>query len=588
MDPVAGSRQSAYNAKRAWAVSKGRPHNNASLALLKKGSMPNANYANMRSKISAAARSSYAQIKAELMAIKEEDSCPSVSNADVEFLAFAISQLMSEEQIEMISENTGAAGGWQANGSQGGGARYKQKGGALGQAIANFFRSLCGRGAAYARTGNQQGAANVDAVARAIDATSHGDITRTLIVGMTSAGAVGTMLTGQNGMATLALTALNIVRSVLPDPGTILANTYSGIVAWGPVGGALAPVLANLAIIYACFIAIKETNAFVFSGARQGLAFLSTSDYQGFLVELCNRIFSKLMELGAGSIQARAEHVANVRRTIAANRARGAAAAAGAGGGGGANNVSTTRNNSNSPRPPRQVIEAAVRAASPGLAPIFRAAHAQVQVASGTGLLPNAGGGGAAAGPLPTITEEQAEDAADAATVAGEEAEAQSQRGPAAAAAGAEGGGAAAEAEAENSQAAGFEGMELPMGNQPGRNELNFNSRTSTTRMGAPVNRGAGVPGPASGAPGLSAAALAMGAGGAAASAPAPVAAATPSGRGAKRTLTAAAASATPGGGGGGGGGGGKRPSKRGKGGGKSRRQHGGRRNQKKTRKNRK
>jgi hypothetical protein len=79
MEATAAARQSAYNAKRAWAISKGRPHTNANLALLKKGSMPNANYANMRSKISAAARSSYAEIKAELMAIKSEEACPNVS-----------------------------------------------------------------------------------------------------------------------------------------------------------------------------------------------------------------------------------------------------------------------------------------------------------------------------------------------------------------------------------------------------------------------------------------------------------------------------------------------------------------------------
>jgi len=550
-EAVAGSRQSAINAKRAWAKGRGlisnaqiaSGENSAILGGLTKRSMANANYRNMRSKVEAAARSSYSQIKAELMAIKDEDSCPSMTNADVEFLAFAISEIMTEEQIEMISENTGAAGGWRnasggsggSGGSQGGGARFKQKGGALGAAIANFFRSLCGRASAYRNTANQVSAANVDAVARAIDNTSHGDITRNLIVGMSSAGALGTMLTGQNGMATLALTALNIVRSILPTPGEVLANAYSGIVAWGPVGAALVPVLGNLAIIYACFIAIKETNAFVLSGSREGLVFLTNADYKGFLVQLSKRIFDVLMRSATGSIQARMNRNAGVRRTVAA-----AAAAA-----------------------PVRAIEAAVDAAlaQPGLAPVFQAATA---TASGTGL--SAAGGGAA-GPLPTITEEQAEEAADAATVAGEEAERQSQaagEGPQ--------GGAAAAAEEENSQAAGFEGMNLPQGNQAERNAFNFNTRTTSTRMGVPVNRSGGVAGPASGALGATPAALAM------AAAPAPVAA--PSGRGTKRTLTAAAAAA-PGGGGRG------AASKRGKGG-KSRKQHGGRRNQKKTRKNRK
>jgi hypothetical protein len=357
---------------------------------------------------------------------------------------------------------------------------------------------------------------------------------------MSSAGALGTMLTGQNGMATLALTALNIVRSILPTPGEVLANAYSGIVAWGPVGAALVPVLGNLAIIYACFIAIKETNAFVLSGSREGLVFLTNADYKGFLVQLSKRIFDVLMRSATGSIQARMNRNAGVRRTVAAAAAASAA--------------------------PVRAIEAAVDAAlaQPGLAPVFQAATA---TASGTGLSAAAGGG--AAGPLPTITEEQAEEAADAATVAGEEAERQSQaagEGPQ--------GGAAAAAEEENSQAAGFEGMNLPQGNQAERNAFNFNTRTTSTRMGVPVNRSGGVAGPASGALGATPAALAM-----AAAAPAPVAA--PSGRGTKRTLTAAAAAPAPGGGGRG------AASKRGKGG-KSRKQHGGRRNQKKTRKNRK
>ena len=109
-------------------------------------------------------------------------------------------------------------------------------------------------------------------------------------------------------------------------------------------------------------------------------------------------------------------------------------------------------------------------------------------------------------------------------------------------------------------------------GNQGGRNELNFNSRTTRSGLlGVPLNTTGGIPGPAGhGRSGLTPAALAM--------------AAAPAAGGRKRTLTAAAAAPPPGGGG--------AASKRGKGG-KSRKQHGGRRggsrrSQKKTRKNRK
>ena len=617
---TAAARQSAFNAKRAWALNRGlitqeniiAERNGPVLAGLKKSTMSAANYTNMRSRIEAAARTSYASIKAELMSIKDEAPCPMVSNADVEFLAFAMSELMTEEQIEMIStdmaHNTGAAGGWKANmgegeRKQGGGSRFKQKGGALGAAVLNFFRSLCGRGAVYASTGNQQAAANVDAVARAIDRTSHGDITRTLIVGATSAGAIGTMMTGQNQMATLALTALNIVRSVLPNPGMILANTYRGIVAWGPVGAALAPVLANLAIIYACFIALKETNAFIFSGAGEGLRLLSSSDYQGFLTELCNRIFSKLMQLGAGSIQARVNHVANVRRRLAEQPPRGAGGAGprgaggaggaggGGGGGGGGGNGNGNRNNTSTvgnspPGSVSQVIAAAVRTATPGLTPVFRAA--QAQVVGGTGLGGGGGGGSAAAaaaGPLPTITEDEAAAAADAATEAGEEAERRSQAGPV-------GGGAAAAgaAAAENNNGRGLNNVPTPQGSQGLESVGAFNNRRTTStafrNAGATVFRNAGN----------LFASQAVVSGSAAQPATASRAAAPgSSGGGAKRSAAAAAAAAAPveeeeeaapapkskrsKTGKKGGGGGGK---------GRSRKQHGGRRRNKKTRKNRK
>ena len=74
---TAAARKTAFNAKRGWA--KGRQlitnaniasgDNIPILAGLRKGSMANANYRNMRATIEAAARKSYAEIKAELMAI---------------------------------------------------------------------------------------------------------------------------------------------------------------------------------------------------------------------------------------------------------------------------------------------------------------------------------------------------------------------------------------------------------------------------------------------------------------------------------------------------------------------------------------
>lgn len=517
---TAAARQSAFNAKRGWALNRGlitqeniiAERNGPVLAGLKKSTMSAANYANMRSRIEAAARTSYASIKAELMAIKDEAPCPMVSNADVEFLAFAMSELMTEEQIEMIStdmaHNTGAAGGWQANmgegeRKQGGGSRFKQKGGSLGTAVLNFFRSLCRRTEGVVSTAGQVTAANVDEVARAIDTATHRGIINTLIAGVASAGAVGTMMTGQNQMATLALTALNIVRSVLPNPGMILANTYSGIIAWGPVAGALGPVLANLAIIYACFIAIKETNAYIVSLGRDGFTRLGQTDYQGFLTELCNRIFSKLMQISTASIQARAEHNNNARRRLAEQPPRGAGGAGGAGagprggggggggdgggGGGGGGNRNNTSTVYSPPASVSQVIAAAVRTATPGLGPVFRAA--QAQVVGGTGLLPGGGGGSAAAaaaGPLPTITEDEADAATEAAADAAEEAaERMSQAGPV--------GGAAAAAGAAESlsrvSSRGLGGELTPQGSIGETANLFLVRNDRTSVLGVPVRR---------------------------------------------------------------------------------------------------
>jgi hypothetical protein len=524
----------------------------------------------------------------------------------------AFSQLLTQEELESL-EDTGAAGGYRANGSQGGGARYKQKGGALGTAIMNFFRSLCTRGVRYAGNSEGASAATVQGIADSVATVGHADITNTLIIGLGLASTGRGLLTGHNGLATIALTAFEIVNSVLPNADLVIANSLTYVSAWAPVGMVAGAVMGKLAVIGACGIALWETNQFIKDNA---LALASGSGgvagYKEFLKGLCAHIFSAMTRYVTGSIQRRTANYNAVRRTVLAGQAgravgpddeqtRAIAAAVdaafppGGGAGGGAGG-----------------------AARPSLFSVFQVAARQVAArppvansgaGAGAGAGAGGGGGGAAAGaapgaaagvgilgfpPIPaaaaaaapTVTPEQAEEAAaaadDAATLAGE----MSQHGPAAAEGG--GGAAAAAAEeeeaAENSQAAGFEGMALPEGNQPGRNELNFNGRTTSTRMGVPVNRGAGVPGPGAGARGATPAALALaaaqGAGGAAASAPAPAAAA---GRGTKRTLTAAAAAA-PGGGGGGG-------AKRGKGGkgGKSRKQHGGRRrNQKKTRKTRK
>ena len=548
MDPVAEARQSAYNAKRAWAVSKGRPHTNANLALLTKARMPNANYRNMRSKIESAARSSYAQIKAELEAEVAKGTCPMVTGADIEFLSMALSQLLTEEELETLAE-TGAAGGWRANaanGSQGGGARYKQKGGALGTAIMNFFRSLCSRAGRYSANSNAATAGNIDAVAAAVAATSHADITQTLILGLAGAGTARGLLTGHNGLATVALSAFNIVNSILPNCDLVIANSASYMMSWVPVGVAAAPVVGKLAVIGACAIALWETNKFVltqgaalFRGASGG----GVAGYKAFLKGLCEHLLSVFSRYVTGSIQARTSRVANVRAVVAASAEQ------------------------------RRAIDAAVNAALPaaggGLAGAIQVAAAQepapaaggAGAGAGAGLLgfspaPGAAAAGGGGGPLPTITEEQAEDAADAATEAGEVAERESHVAPrgAAAAAAAEGGGgaAAAAAEEEASQEAGFANLPVPTFNNGPRQAL---------LRGAPGG-GASVSGFT----------FRSEAGGAAASAP--------SGRGTKRTLTAAPAP----------GGGGKRgaASKRGKGG-KSRKQHGGRRrSQKKTRKNRK
>lgn len=521
----------------AWETGRNRGVYNAN------GKPLRAKTAENRAAMANAARTAFKDIREQLVALKaSEPECALITEADIDFLSLAFSQLLTEEQINTLAlpetpENTGAAGGWRANGnSQSGGVRrFKQKGGALGQAIMNFFRAICGRAQRYTGLTNAAAAANVQAVSRAIDEAPHEDITRNLILGMTTAGAVGTVLTGKNGMATLALTALNIVRSILPDASTAIANTTAGISAWGPVAAAAIPVAANLAIISACFIAIRETNKFVFGAAKEGLVFLQASDYKGFLVELCKRLYSVLARSVTGGIQTRMNRVAVMRNAVSASAAASASPAEAA------------------------AIEAAVDAAlatSPGLAPILT--RATEEGAAGNAPAPAP----AAVAALSVITEEEADAAADAidkATVAGQEELArQSQAGSHAMEQNGE--------DDEGSQETGFRNLPIPTfpnNNNRGRPAL---------LRGAPG--GGGAPSVSGFTFRTSNAANSGGGGGGS------------SGGGAKRprTLTAAAEEARGGGGGGGGGGAREQPKKKGK----SRKQQGGKRNIRKNRKTQK
>ena len=218
-----------------------------------------------------AARSTYAQVKAFL----ETEECAVVRQVEKEFLALALSQLSGAELASL---------------AQRGGSRT-QKGGALGQSLINFLRTLCNRVRGAVTAADARAAAAVDGAA----AATQEDITRGVLMALPVAGAAaaGSMvLTGHNsGIISLALTALKGINSLLPGPATVAINTYSGLAAWLPVGAAAAPVAGKLFTIFVCYRAVVITREFV--GARLGEFRTAAGgiDYDGLLRELMNVLY---------------------------------------------------------------------------------------------------------------------------------------------------------------------------------------------------------------------------------------------------------------------------------------------------------
>ena len=265
-----GAPQSAKNAAARAAIAA-RYAAKKALGYNTNASMDPNNKRDVRAAGNAAARLAYNEVKAFL----DTEECALVEQADKEFLALALSQLSGAELASL---------------AQRGGSRT-QKGGALGQSLINFLRTLCNRVRGAITAADERAAAVVDAAA----AATQEDITRGVLMALPVAGAAaaGSMvLTGHNsGIISLALTALKGINSLLPGPATVAINTYSGLAAWLPVGAAAAPVAGKLFTIFVCYRAVVITREFV--GARLGEFRTAAGgiDYDGLLRELMNVLY---------------------------------------------------------------------------------------------------------------------------------------------------------------------------------------------------------------------------------------------------------------------------------------------------------
>ena len=198
----------------------------------------------------AAARTAYNEVKGFL-----ETECALVGNDEKEFLSIALSQL-SDADLAVLSQSGGRR---LPNGTQ--------RGGALGQALVNFLRALCGKVRGAVDAGARSAAAALDARATELGAATPGEIGAGVLraLPVTAGSAVGlAIISGHSSkVIALAMTALKGINAILPGAATVSVSTYSGLAQWLPLAQAGAPVAGKLFAIFVCYRAVVITAQFL-------------------------------------------------------------------------------------------------------------------------------------------------------------------------------------------------------------------------------------------------------------------------------------------------------------------------------------
>lgn len=198
----------------------------------------------------AAARTAYNEVKGFL-----ETECALVGNDEKEFLSIALSQL-SDADLAVLSQSGDRR---LPNGTQ--------RGGALGQALVNFLRALCGKVRGAVDAGARSAAAALDARATELGAATPGAIGAGVLraLPVTAGSAVGlAILSGHSSkVIALAMTALKGINAILPGAATVSVSTYSGLAQWLPLAQAGAPVAGKLFAIFVCYRAVVITAQFL-------------------------------------------------------------------------------------------------------------------------------------------------------------------------------------------------------------------------------------------------------------------------------------------------------------------------------------
>jgi len=263
-----------------------------------------------RAAMGAAARGAYN----EIMAFLNEGSC-SIGQLDKEFLALALSQSLTDDELTTLSP-------------QAGGRRLLkgvQRGGALLDSVKRFLNALCGTVGRTVGEVRDSAAARLDAISASMNALRQRDITSGILTALPAAAAGSVILSGTNsGVVSLALLALKGINSAIPNPAALALNTYSGLAAWLPLVSAAAPVAGKLLTIALCYKAVTVTREYVRSGALAAHRNARGFDYEGALRELMNLLYGSIVAgAGAAGAGAGAGAGAVARGVRAAARASG-------------------------------------------------------------------------------------------------------------------------------------------------------------------------------------------------------------------------------------------------------------------------
>ena len=263
-----------------------------------------------RAAMGAAARGAYN----EIMAFLNEGSC-SIGQLDKEFLALALSQSLTDDELRTLSP---LAGGRRL-------PKGVQRGGALLDSVKRFLGALCGTVARTAGEARDSAAARLDAISASMNALTQRDITTGILTAIPAAAAGSVILSGTNsGVVSLALLALKGINSALPNPAALALNTYSGLASWLALVPAAAPVAGKLLTIALCYKAVTVTREYVRSGALAAHRNARGLDYNGALRELMNLLYGSIVAgAGAAGAGAGAAGGAAARAVRAAARASG-------------------------------------------------------------------------------------------------------------------------------------------------------------------------------------------------------------------------------------------------------------------------